>query len=212
MRCLSYGVNVGIQVDRYRIVENCGDFARLQWLGLNSGVDAWFFGWTSCKWCMYEGWSKISGTEFVVGKRKHLQVTRSYLLQSTTLQIACSDSSDLSTFQCMSGRIVWEWAATAVSYLVVSPRHLEIVSPSGCSSAWGRGRSRRGPNLVSKAGGEPREFCAWPGIPQHSGPRGMGYCGAEARYRKTICEAVPDELHLEGVGERLCRVWFMVWR
>jgi hypothetical protein len=29
--------------------------------------------------------------------------------------------------------------------------------------------------------------------------------GAEARYRKTICEAVSDELHLEGVVERLCR-------
>jgi hypothetical protein len=58
---------------------------------------------------MYEGWSKISGTEFIVGKRKHLQVTRSYLLQSTTLQIVCSDSSDPSTFQCMSGRLVLEW-------------------------------------------------------------------------------------------------------
>jgi hypothetical protein len=30
-------------------------------------------------------------------------------------------------------------------------------------------------------------------------------CAAEARYRKTICEAVSDELHLEGVAERLCR-------
>jgi hypothetical protein len=28
-------------------------------------------------------------------------------------------------------------------------------------------------------------------------------CGAEARYRETICEAVSDELHLEGVAERL---------
>jgi hypothetical protein len=34
----------------------------------------------------------------------------------------------------------------------------------------------------------------------------MAQCrGAEARYRKTICEAVSDELHLEGVAERLCR-------
>jgi hypothetical protein len=31
------------------------------------------------------------------------------------------------------------------------------------------------------------------------------YRGAEARCRKTICEAVSDELHLEGVAERLCR-------
>jgi hypothetical protein len=30
-------------------------------------------------------------------------------------------------------------------------------------------------------------------------------CGAEARYWKTICEAVSDKLHLEGVAERLCR-------
>jgi hypothetical protein len=31
----------------------------------------------------------------------------------------------------------------------------------------------------------------------------MAHCrGAEARYRKTICEAVSDELHLEGVAER----------
>jgi hypothetical protein len=103
---------------------------------------------------------KISGTEFIVGKRKHLQVTRSYLLQSTTLQIVCSDSSDPFTFQCMSGRLVWEWPATAVSYLVVSPRRFEIVSCSGCSSSWGRGRNRRGPNLVSKAGGEPRGLIA----------------------------------------------------
>jgi hypothetical protein len=29
--------------------------------------------------------------------------------------------------------------------------------------------------------------------------------GAEARYWKTICEAVSDELHLEGTAERLCR-------
>jgi hypothetical protein len=48
----------------------------------------------------------------------------------------------------MSGRLVYEWPANPLSYLVVSPRRLEIVSPSGCYSAWGRGRSsRRGPNL-----------------------------------------------------------------
>jgi hypothetical protein len=47
---------------------------------------------------------------------------------------------------------------------------------------------------VSKAGGEPRGCCAWPRIPWHSGPRGMALCrGAEARYRKTTCEAVSDE-------------------
>jgi hypothetical protein len=34
----------------------------------------------------------------------------------------------------------------------------------------------------------------------------MALCrGAEARYRKTICEAVSDEVHLEGVAERLRR-------
>jgi hypothetical protein len=34
----------------------------------------------------------------------------------------------------------------------------------------------------------------------------MVHCrGAEARYRKIICEAVSDELHLEVVAERLCR-------
>jgi hypothetical protein len=114
----------------------------------------------------------------------------------------------------MSGRPVWEWPATAVSYLVVSPRRLEIDSPSGCSSAWGRGRSFRGPNLVIKAGGEPRGCYAWPRIPWHSVPRGMVYCrGAEARYRKTTCEAISDELHLEGIAERLCRLsdsWFGV--
>jgi hypothetical protein len=34
----------------------------------------------------------------------------------------------------------------------------------------------------------------------------MAHCrGAEARYRMTICEAVSDELHLEGVAGRLCR-------
>jgi hypothetical protein len=33
-----------------------------------------------------------------------------------------------------------------------------------------------------------------------------GACrGAETRYQKTICEAASDELHLEGVAERLCR-------
>jgi hypothetical protein len=123
-----------------------------------------------------------------------------------TLQIVCDDSSDPSTFQCMSGRLIWEWPATAVSYLDVSPWHLEIVSPSGCSSAWGGGRSRRGPNPVSKVGWEPRECCACPRIPWHSGPRGMAHChGAEARYRKTICEAVSDDLNLKGVAEQLCR-------
>jgi hypothetical protein len=34
----------------------------------------------------------------------------------------------------------------------------------------------------------------------------MEHCrGAEARYRKTIYENVSDELHLEGIAERLCR-------
>jgi hypothetical protein len=81
-----------------------------------------------------------------------------------------------------------------------------IVSPSGCSSAWERRRSRRGQNLVSKTGGEPRGCCAWPRIPWHSGPRGMAHChGAESRYQKTICEAVSKELHLESVVEQLCR-------
>jgi hypothetical protein len=107
----------------------------------------------------------MSGTEFIVGKRKHLQVTRSYLLQSTPLQIACSDSNNHSTFQCMSGWLVWEWPATAVSYLVESPRCFKIVPPSVCYSAWGCGRSRRGPNWVCGGGGEPRGCCAWPRIP-----------------------------------------------
>jgi hypothetical protein len=106
----------------------------------------------------------------------------------------------------MSGRLVWEWSATAVSYLVVSPRRLQIVPPSGGSSAWGRGRSRRGRNMVSRAGREPRGCYAWPRIPLHSEPRGKAHChGAEARYRKTICEAVSDELHLKCVAERLYR-------
>jgi hypothetical protein len=61
-------------------------------------------------------------------------------------------SSDLSTFHCLSGRLVLEWPATAVSYLVVSLRRLEIVSPSDYSSAWGKGRSCRGPNLVRRVG------------------------------------------------------------
>jgi hypothetical protein len=43
-------------------------------------------------------------------------------------------------------------------------------------------------------------------FPDTSGPRGMAHChGAESRDRKTICEAVSDELNLEGVAERLCR-------
>jgi hypothetical protein len=34
----------------------------------------------------------------------------------------------------------------------------------------------------------------------------MAHCrGAEARYRKTIYEAVSNELHLEGVAEWSCR-------
>jgi hypothetical protein len=35
----------------------------------------------------YEGWSKIRGTKFIAGKLKHFQVTSSYLLQSTILQL-----------------------------------------------------------------------------------------------------------------------------
>jgi hypothetical protein len=67
-------------------------------------------------------------------------------------------------------------------------------------------RSRRGPNLVSKAGGEPRGCCAWPRIPWHSGPHGMAHWrGAEARYLKTICEAVSDEMHLERIAQQLFR-------
>jgi hypothetical protein len=34
----------------------------------------------------------------------------------------------------------------------------------------------------------------------------MAHCrGAEARYQKTFCEAISNELHLEGITERLCR-------
>jgi hypothetical protein len=34
----------------------------------------------------------------------------------------------------------------------------------------------------------------------------MAHCrGADAKYWKTICEAVSDKLHLEGVAEWLCR-------
>jgi hypothetical protein len=157
--------------------------------------------------CTYEGWSKISRTEFIVGKQKHLQVTRCYLLQSTTLQIVCSDSSDPSTFQRMPGRIVWEWPTTAVSCLVVSPQRLKIVSSSGCSSAWGRGRSHRGPNLVSKAGGEPHGCCAWPRIPWHSGLHdivmvqkpGTGRPFVRPFLTNCISKALQN------------RVWFMVW-
>jgi hypothetical protein len=58
----------------------------------------------------------------------------------------------------------------------------------------------------SKVGGEPQGCCAWPRIPRHSGPRSMAHChGAASRYWKTICEVISDELHLEGIAERLCR-------
>jgi hypothetical protein len=34
----------------------------------------------------------------------------------------------------------------------------------------------------------------------------MAHCrGAEARYRKTICGAVSDKLHLESIVEQLCK-------
>jgi hypothetical protein len=34
----------------------------------------------------------------------------------------------------------------------------------------------------------------------------MAHChGAEARYQKTICEAIPNELHLKGIAEQFCR-------
>jgi hypothetical protein len=70
----------------------------------------------------------------------------------------------------------------------------------------GKRKKSQGPNLVSKAGGEPRGCCAWPRIPRHSGLRGMAHChGAEARYWKTICEAASDELHISSIAELLCR-------
>jgi hypothetical protein len=121
----------------------------------------------SLKFCKYENWSKICGTGSIVEKLKNLQVTLCYLLQSTVLQIARSESSDHSTFQCVRAcafacararvcvceRPVSEWPAAAMSYSVVSPQCLEISSPSGRSSAWRRGRSCGEPNLVSKADG-----------------------------------------------------------
>jgi hypothetical protein len=34
----------------------------------------------------------------------------------------------------------------------------------------------------------------------------MANCrGAEARYQKTICEAISNKLHLKGIAEQLCR-------
>jgi hypothetical protein len=44
----------------------------------------------------------------------------------------------------------------------VSLRCLDIFCTSGQSSAWGTGGSYKGPNLVSKAGGETPVCCAWP--------------------------------------------------
>jgi hypothetical protein len=92
-------------------------------------------------------------------KLKQLQVILSCCLQSTILHIVCSYISDASTFQWMSGRSVLECHAAAMLYLAVSPQRLKIVSPSGCSSAWGRGRSRKGWNLVSEVDGEQLGYC-----------------------------------------------------
>jgi hypothetical protein len=120
----------------------------------------------SHRYVIYEGWSKISWTEFIVGKWKHLQVTRSYLLQSTTLQIVCSDSSDPSTFQCMSGRLVLEWPACncRVVFSCISATSSNRFSFRVLFSL-GKRKKSQGTNLVTKAGGEPRGCCAWPRIP-----------------------------------------------
>lgn len=67
---------------------------------------------------------------------------------------------------------------------------------AGCSSAWGRGAES------GKASEEPRGCCARRRILWHSEPRDMAHCrGAEAMYRKTICEAVSDTLLLECAEE-----------
>jgi hypothetical protein len=79
--------------------------------------------------CCLAPYAKISRTEVIVGKQKHLQVTLSYHLQSMILQIVRSDSSNPSTFQCMCGRPVLEWPVAAMSYSVVSPQYIEIISP-----------------------------------------------------------------------------------
>jgi hypothetical protein len=65
----------------------------------------------------------------------------------------------------MSGRLVWEWPATVMSYSVYLHDVLKLFPLQGTLQHGEEEEVAGGANLVSKAGGEPWGCCAWPRIP-----------------------------------------------
>jgi hypothetical protein len=101
----------------------------------------------------------------------------------------------------MSGRHVWEWPAIAVSYLVTSPRVLKSFPLQGALQPGEEEEVAGGQILWIKRVGNHRDALLgqeFPDAQDHVAWR-------IAVVQKTICEAISDELHLEGiVASNLC--------
>jgi len=114
------------------------------------------------KTCLYKDVSKSSRT--VVVKRSLLTLDVKFLhhLQSTPLLHEYSGPSVSVMLGSISGSPFLELCQVPAAIPLESLQWCRIFDPSSEASAWGRGKSHRGPDRVSMGDGGPLSCCSWP--------------------------------------------------
>ena len=111
---------------------------------------------------MYKGVSKSSRTVLVKGSLLTLDVKFLHHLQSTPLLHEYSVPSISAMLGSIPGSPFLELCQVPAAIPLESLHWCRIFDPSSEASAWGRGKSHRGPDGVSMGDGGPLSWCSWP--------------------------------------------------
>ena len=110
----------------------------------------------------YKGVSKSSRTVFVKRSLLNLDVKFLHHLQSTPLLHEYSGPSISVMLGSIPGSPFLELCQVPAAIPLESLQWCRIFDPSSKASAWGRGKSHRGPDRVNMGDGGSLSCCSWP--------------------------------------------------
>jgi len=110
----------------------------------------------------YKGVSKSSRTVLVKRSLLTLDVKFLHHFQSTPLLHEYSGPSVSAMLGSIPGSPFLELCQVPTAIPLESLQWCRIFDPSSEASAWGRGKSHRGPDQVSMGDGGPLSCCSWP--------------------------------------------------
>ena len=115
-----------------------------------------------CNTTIYKDVSKSSRTVLLKRSLLTLDVKFLYHLQSIPLLHEYSGPSVSAMLGSIPGSPFLELCQVPAAIPLESLQWCRIFDPSSEASAWGRGKSHRGPDRVSMGDGGPLSCCSWP--------------------------------------------------